>query len=298
MGFFDRNDDRDQPAGGSDVPTPPPAPPAEPAVDDQVVPADRATRLGELRAAGMWTSDLSIDELLLLRRAGYEPAGMVVGSSIYHIGLQWVRARTSQELTVITQAMYHARELALTRMDEEASTLDADGVVGVRLKIGRYDWGADLAEFLAVGTAVRRNDQTAPSRNVLGKPFTCLGGAQELYKIRLAGLAPTGVVMGSCVYHVAHQSLGQAMRTVGRNTEMPNYTQGLYEARELAMERMQREATRLSARGVLDMTLDERSYWGSHVIEFFAIGTAVVDAAALADQPPLGMILQLGSEGS
>jgi uncharacterized protein YbjQ (UPF0145 family) len=58
---------------------------------------------------------------------------------------------------------------------------------------------------------------------------------------------------------------------------MPTYTQALYEARELAMERMQNEATELQARGIVGAQIIERSHgWGSHVIEFFALGTAVV----------------------
>ena len=67
--------------------------------------------------------------------------------------------------------MYHARELAMTRMEEEADQLGADGIVGVRLEIGRYDWGADLAEFIAVGTAVKHREgvlHRAPN----GRPFT------------------------------------------------------------------------------------------------------------------------------
>ena len=48
--------------------------------------------------------------------------------------------------------------------------------------------------------------------------------------------------MGSCVYHVASQSIGQWFKNIGQNAEMTNYTQGLYEARELAMTRMQAEA--------------------------------------------------------
>jgi uncharacterized protein YbjQ (UPF0145 family) len=58
---------------------------------------------------------------------------------------------------------------------------------------------------------------------------------------------------------------------------MPNFTQALYDARELAMERMQKEAEELQAEGIVGVQLQERSHgWGSHVIEFFAIGTAVV----------------------
>ena len=70
----------------------------------------------------------------------------------------------NQEMDVLTQAMYHARELAMTRMEEEADQLGADGIVGVRLDIGRYEWGADLAEFIAVGTAVKHRERRAAPR--------------------------------------------------------------------------------------------------------------------------------------
>ena len=72
---------------------------------------------------------------------------------------------------MLTQAMYHARELAMTRMEEEADQLGADGIVGVRLDIGRYEWGAELAEFIAVGTAVKhRGGELHRAPN--GRPFT------------------------------------------------------------------------------------------------------------------------------
>ena len=38
--------------------------------------------------SGVFTSDLSVSEYVLLGEAGFEPLGFVVGSSIYHIGLQ------------------------------------------------------------------------------------------------------------------------------------------------------------------------------------------------------------------
>ncbi len=80
--------------------------------------------------------------------------------------------------------------------------------------------------------------------------------------------------MGNCVYHVGRQGMLASLKQVGRNVEMPNYTQALYEARELAMERMQREADELQAGGIVGARIIERSHgWGSHVIEFFAIGT-------------------------
>src|SRR6201987_4130219 len=105
--------------------------------------------------AGVFTSDLSVSEYVLLGEAGFEPLGFVVGSSIYHIGLQLGRWSKNQELQVLTQAMYNARELAMSRMQAEADQLNADGIVGVQLRIQSYAWGQGVLEFIATGTAVR-----------------------------------------------------------------------------------------------------------------------------------------------
>src|SRR5260370_14126428 len=80
-----------------------------------------------------FTSDLTVSEFLLVKEAGFEPLGLVVGTSIYHIGIQVARLRQNMEMDVLTQAMYHARELAMRRMEREADLLGADRIVGVRL---------------------------------------------------------------------------------------------------------------------------------------------------------------------
>jgi uncharacterized protein YbjQ (UPF0145 family) len=240
----------------------------------------RIERMKQEVQRGFFTSDLSINEFLLVNQSGFEPMGLVLGSSIYHIGFQQANWSQNQEMGVLTQAMYHARELAMTRMEEEADQLGADGVVGVRLDIGRYEWGAELAEFIAVGTAVRhRGGELHRAPN--GRPFTSDLSGQDFATLLRAGYRPVGMVMGNCVYHVAHQGLRASWRQIGRNTEMPNYTQALYEARELAMERMQSEADELQAGGIVGARIEQKSHgWGSHVIEFFAIGTAVVPTSA------------------
>jgi uncharacterized protein YbjQ (UPF0145 family) len=255
---------------------------------------ERIARMKQEVARGFFTSDLSVDEFLLVKQSGFEPLGLVLGSSIYHIGFQQAMWNQNQEMGVLTQAMYHARELAMTRMEEEADALGADGVVGVRLDIGRYDWGADLAEFIAVGTAVRHAGgelHRAPN----GRPFTSDMSGQDFATLLRAGYRPAGLVMGNCVYHVARQGMLQSLRQIGRNVEMPNFTQALYEARELAMERMQNEADELQSEGIVGARIIERSHgWGSHVIEFFAIGTAVVSTSAehQIDKPALVLPLQ------
>jgi uncharacterized protein YbjQ (UPF0145 family) len=227
-------------------------------------------------ARGFFTSDLSVNEFLLVKQSGFEPLGLVLGSSIYHIGFQQAMWNQSQEMGVLTQAMYHARELAMTRMEEEADQLGADGIVGVRLEIGRYQWGADLAEFIAVGTAVKHGAgelHRAPN----GRPFTSDLSGQDFSTLLRSGYRPAGLVMGNCVYHVAHQGLIASWKQIGRNQEQPNFTQALYEARELAMERMTDEANELEAAGIVGARIAQGSHgWGAHVIEFLAIGTAVV----------------------
>src|ERR1700728_2073354 len=122
------------------------------------VPKDAIKRLTELqpgKAGSIFTSDLSVNEFLLVREAGFRPLGLVLGSSIYHVGLQIGRWNKNQELDVLSQAMYHARELAMSRMEAEADALKADGIVGVRLDVEMKEFGSDIAEFIAVGTAVK-----------------------------------------------------------------------------------------------------------------------------------------------
>jgi uncharacterized protein YbjQ (UPF0145 family) len=241
---------------------------------------ERIERMKREVARGFFTSDLSINEFLLVKQAGFEPLGLVLGSSIYHIGIQVAAWSQNQEMAVLTQAMYHARELAMTRMEEEADQLGADGVVGVRLDIGRYEWGTDLAEFIAVGTAVKHR-QGELHRAPNGRPFTSDLTGQDFSTLLRSGYRPVGLVMGNCVYHVAHQGLRAAWKQFGRNQEMPTFTQALYEARELAMGRMQSEASEAQAAGIVGARIVERSHgWGSHVIEFFAIGTGVVPVRA------------------
>src|SRR5450755_2582123 len=271
MGFLKRDDDQAQQAQAAEAQAPPPGngAPAEEAPHAASyqagslagIPESGRHRIERMKAEvarGFFTSDLSVNEFLLVKQAGFEPLGLVRGSAIYHIGFQQ----------------------AMTRMEEEADQLGADGVVGVRLDIGRYEWGADLAEFIAVGTAVQHAAgelHRAPN----GRPFTSDLNGQDFATLLRAGYRPVGMVMGNCVYHVARQGMLASLRQLGRNIEMPNFTQALYQARELAMERMQKEADELQSGGIVGARIVERSHgWGSHVIEFFAIGTAVVPTSA------------------
>src|ERR1700712_5720064 len=195
------------------------------------IPADAARRMSENAdgtAGAVFTSDLSVNEFLLVREAGFRPLGLVMGSSVYHIGAQFSSFNQSMELSVLTQAMYHARELAMTRMRAEAYALGGDGVVGVRLNVTGVQLGEHIAEFTAFGTAVKADEAMGVSsswRDASGGPFTSDLSGQDFWTLVQAGYAPLGMVMGTCVYHIAHQGLFQSMGNIGQNVEIPQFTE-------------------------------------------------------------------------
>src|SRR5258708_7759272 len=115
-------------------------------------------------ASKSWTSDLSINEFALLHGAGFEPIELVMGVSVYHVGFQFSGIRQQQELGVLTEATYRARWNAMARMQAEADSLKADGIVGVRLNWRHHGEGGEHLEVMAVCTALR---STAPPGTLL-----------------------------------------------------------------------------------------------------------------------------------
>ncbi|MDB5216988.1 MAG: hypothetical protein JWO86_4915 [Myxococcaceae bacterium] len=240
------------------------------------LPQHARERLSSMRQHHFFTSDLSVNEFLLVKEVGFQPLGLVMGSSIFHVGFHPVRG-ISEELTTLTQALYHARELAMVRMEEEADALGADGIVAVRLTLTIHQWGSNVIEFLAIGTAVKNAAGEGTWRASNGKPFQSDLSGQDFWTLLHAGYRPVGMVMGNCVYFVAPQMQGN----YHQNMELTGPTQAFYDARELAMERMQAEAEALGAEGIVGVTVDESNHtWGVNVLEFSAIGTAVVPIRA------------------
>jgi uncharacterized protein YbjQ (UPF0145 family) len=256
------------------------------------LPSGAADRLRAMRGTGehpaFFTSDLTIDEFLLIEQAGFEALGLVLGSSIYHVGFQWQKWSVSQELPVLTRAMYDARELAMTRMEEEADLLGGDGVVGVRLVFKTYAMEEGVLEFQAIGTAIRHRERKGSFRTKDNRPFTSDLSGQDLWKLVRAGYRPVSLAMGACVYHIAHLSFMQTLKQAGRNQEMKVYTEATYAARELALERMQAEAVQRGGSGVVGARVEESNWgWGANAIEFFAVGTAVTRMDGAAEPLPL-----------
>ena len=279
-----------------------PPPGVEPTPDQAVaadLPQHAKERLVQMRQRHFFTSDLSVNEFLVVKEVGFDPLGLVMGSSIYHVKPIFPVGTpdTGAELTDLTRALYHSRELALGRLEEEAEALGADGVIGVRLEVNLHAWGSNVAEFVAVGTAVRwRGDDPrahAYFKTKQGKPFTSDLSGQDFWTLVRSGYRPVGFVMGNCCYYVPASTVNRY--TGSRlNSELPEYTHALYDAREHAMERLQAEAEQLGAEGVVGVTVHEKQHgwggtqskfaWRGETIEFFVVGTAVV---AFPQQKPV-----------
>jgi uncharacterized protein YbjQ (UPF0145 family) len=346
------------------------------------LPQHARERLQDMRAKRLFTSDLSVSEFLLVKEAGFEPLGLVMGSSIYQMTPtipQLAPNAPGCELVDMTRALYHARELAMNRMEEEADALGADGIVGVRLTVklgtnplkqhwdlyrewqdwarsvgfprsstllGMYwnDWprvaydmwahycgqlgwlqvppppwassrtltanafGQNVAEFRAIGCAVRHVGGES-YRNVHGKPFQSDLNGQDFWTLIRTGYRPVGFVMGNCVYYVPPHLL-QARPT--ESVELAAYTHALYDARELATERLQDEAEALQATGIVGVTFAEREHsyttqpWNAgnsalvsgELIELFVVGTAVVPTGKAGELQKPFLVLSAGDEGA
>jgi uncharacterized protein YbjQ (UPF0145 family) len=225
------------------------------------------------------TTDFSVDEWLLVDESGYEPCGLLFGVAIFHIGLVGVLTGNC-EVDTLSSALLGAREIATKKLQAEARRAGATGVVGVRLTIDQLGAKSHLARFMAIGTGVRPRHPAAPTSDESDDPFLTALSGQEFALLRRVGFLPVGLVMGVCVYHVRRLGSFTWLRTYFQSMEMRGYTDALYQARELAMGRLQAEALAQRAEGVIGMTTSELSHvWGSHVIEFFAMGTAVRSVA-------------------
>jgi uncharacterized protein YbjQ (UPF0145 family) len=110
----------------------------------------------------VFTSDLSTSDFWLLRQAGYVPLGLVIGNSVYSMGFLGSMATSIKgvikgELGPITQLMHEAKTLAIQRLADEAEKLNADGVIGVKLKV-EYMHNGEWMEITAIGTAVKKTN--------------------------------------------------------------------------------------------------------------------------------------------
>jgi uncharacterized protein YbjQ (UPF0145 family) len=104
------------------------------------------------------TSDLTCEEMWNLTNMGYMPLKLVLGTAVYSLGIlgglkAMLKSFVRGEISDLTSLIYDAREHAIGLIRDEAKSIGADDVVGIRTHI--HDLGS-LIEFMAIGTAVKR----------------------------------------------------------------------------------------------------------------------------------------------
>ncbi|HET9171407.1 MAG TPA: heavy metal-binding domain-containing protein [Actinospica sp.] len=261
------------------------------------LPEAARARMHEIRGSATWGSALSTQEFNAIKGVGFDPVGQVLGTAVYQIGYQggygcsgaWsgylgqnlstdVSSRAWAPFSALVQAMYTARQTAISRAVAECQALGGDGIVGASLKVRRFVTGG--LEFTALGTAVRARGNVRPKR-----PFTSHVTGQEFAKLVHAGYVPTGLVLGISIAsrHDDYRTRAALSRWAG-NQEVPGYTQLINNARHDARNQLMKDARQHGGDGVvvdeIDLRIGERecpAYQGGrdHIAEAFLLGTSI-----------------------
>lgn len=240
------------------------------------------------------TSDMSLDEVLLLHSLGLEPAQIVFGVGVVTVN-SGVWAWSMGIVSDANQAFRRAFDTAKESLREKVLRLKAVGVVGVEVDI-RYS--ARRYMVVITGTAVRPapgmvgtgHGQRADNRH----PFLCDLSARDFVVLAGSGWYPLDLVGGACYVHAPRRSAGAALSQATANVELSNFTQTLYQAREEAMLDLQRDIQLSGGTGLVDAKLADRPVWfAHHVVEFLAYGTAIKRMAAEHTHPVLSMVVPL-----
>ncbi len=105
------------------------------------------------------TSDLTNEEMWNLIHLGYMPIQLVLGVSVYSLGLAGgimaaFKSLVRGEISELTTMIYDARENAVARVARDAAACGADDVVGLKTYV--YQLGGGIIELMVLGTAVKK----------------------------------------------------------------------------------------------------------------------------------------------
>lgn len=215
-------------------------------------------------------------ELYCQEDAGYQPLSFVMGNVAYSIGIgrgiggmfkQLVKGEVKQYSDIFTTT----RNLALQRIKDEARSIGANAVVGIKTSI--LPFGATgVQEMLMVGTA-SRHSMHDPVFETLGVTTSDLT-AEETWNLAQMGYAPLELVLGTSVYSMGFVGGFMAGLKNFVKGEISELTELIYSAREESLGKVKAQAEAIGAEDVVGV----KTYiydLGGGMIEFLAIGTAV-----------------------
>ena len=281
-------------------------------IESGSIPLAAEQRLRELGAGAMgFTSGLSVADFALTQLERIRPVCQVMGTSVYKVGWQnypwtsgWGSDAVLTELERLTYAWNDARGRALARLAEEASVAGCHAVVDVTFENRRHEFLNDEIEVLVNGTAVHLPEGVGED----GRPVLTDLALPDYILLRRGGYAPVGIVTSTSVFYIVPSRQTRRMTTGWQrsqpNAELPDFTQGVYEARESAIARATEQAHALGAGGLVGMSIEhdiavrEVEQSGSSredlIVTFHIIGTAI---APHGEHVPLDpqTILRLGA---
>jgi uncharacterized protein YbjQ (UPF0145 family) len=238
---------------------------------------------GGLGGPPLFTTTALPAELASLGRIGLRPLGAVRGSSMHHVGFPGPATAASTEIPALTRALYTARRFAVARLRASAAVLGAVGVVGMRLEHRAHAFGPEMVEVIAAGDAVAHAERPGwdgrPAPPVMEpsppdyEPWTTTLDADGLSVAVSVGLLPVAAVFGTCVHHLDRRPVPE---TQWPGQEVPSWTRAVADAREVALARLQADAQRYGADGVIALRDREIDHdWDGEAIEYLVTGSAV-----------------------
>ena len=214
------------------------------------------------------TSDLSIDEALLLHGAGWEPVDLVCGVSVVSVPVgvwNWGQG----QISVASAAHNTAVGNASARLKGECTKVEGHGVVGVRVEVEVHTHHIDVE---LIGTAIRPLGGASKPSSVFVSDLS----ARDFTLLDSAGWMPVGLAFGASFVYAPRRSAGDTLKQKTQNVELTNFTEAMYSARESAMERMQRSALDAGGQGIVAVKVTEGPLrFAHHAVGFTAWGTVV-----------------------
>lgn len=229
----------------------------------------RLKRVGAARTP-FFTSDLTSKEYALAQASNLQPVAQVMGSSVVQHG--WVSGQIgtywgATEVRALSDPWNLARSRAFDRLRQEAELAGADGVIGIEMSVSGSIDVAGTVEYVVFGTAVR---DTAFPRREGSRLGMCALSGQDVDKLRRIGAEVCEVIGHTTVVALPLQmSSNYVLNSSGwfggaGNTEIPEITEGVYEARRMAMAQVRRQATDANANNivisVLSHSIEHREY--------------------------------------
>jgi len=232
-------------------------------------------------AAGLpfFTSAGSAQELYCHMDAGYLPKAHAFGNIAYSMGvgggfLGALKTLARGEIKEYSDVFDHTRHYALDRMVAQAREAGANAVVGIRTTI--LPWHA-LHEMVMTGTAARHD---ALPKECDSNPVTSDLTGEEAWAMASLGYAPVKLLMSTSIYSLGFVGGFMAAFKSFAKGVVNELTTLIHDAREIAIDRIKREADALGAEDVVGVKTYIQEV-GSGLVEFMAIGTAIKKTAGM-----------------